>query len=109
MMKQVLLLLTTEYNKKRAKKIAKLLLKKKFAACVSLKNINSIYEWKGKIEEVNEVEIIIKTKPELKNALVAFLQKQISYDVPQIIYKKFNSEKKYFNWVNISCSNQVFL
>ena len=108
MMKQVLLLLTTEYNKKRAKKIAKLLLKKKFAACVSLKNINSIYEWKGKIEEVNEVEIIIKTKPELKNALVAFLQKQISYDVPQIIYKKFNSEKKYFNWVNISCSNQVF-
>jgi len=51
------------------------------------------------------VEIIIKSKPELKNALVVFLQKQISYDVPQIIYKKFNSENKYFNWVNKSCSN----
>ena len=58
-----------------------------------MKDINSIYEWKGKIEEVNEVEIIIKSKPKLKNALVVFLQKQISYDVPQIIYKKFNSEK----------------
>ena len=107
-MKQVLLLLATEYDKKAAKKIAKLLLKKKLAACVSLKDINSIYEWKGKIEEVNEVEIIIKSKPELKNNLVVFLKNQISYDVPQIIWKKFNSEKKYINWVNKSCSNQMF-
>ena len=84
-----------------------MLLKKKLAACVSLKDINSIYEWKGKIEEVNEVEIIIKSKSELKNALVVFLQKKISYNVPQIIYKKFNSEKKYSNWVNKSCSNHV--
>ena len=106
-MNQVLLLITTEYCKKKAKKIAKLLLKRKLAACVSLKDICSIYEWKGKIEEVNEVEIIIKSKPELNHALVVFLQKQISYDVPQIIYKKFNSEKKYSNWVNKSCSNQV--
>ena len=107
-MKQVLLLLATEYDKKAAKKIAKLLLKKKLAACVSLKDINSIYEWKGKIEEVNEVEIIIKSKPELKNNLVVFLKNQISYDIPQIIWKKFNSEKKYIDWVNKSCSNQMF-
>ena len=107
-MKQILLLLATEYDKKAAKKIAKLLLKKKLAACVSLKDINSIYRWKGKIEDVYEVEIIIKSKPELKNALVVFLQKHISYEIPQIIYKKFNSEKKYINWINKSCSNQVF-
>ncbi|MDC3171013.1 divalent cation tolerance protein CutA [Prochlorococcus sp. AH-716-E13] len=106
-MKQVLLLIATEANKKAAKKISKLLLKKKLAACVSLKDINSIYVWEGKIEEVNEVEIIIKSKPKLKNALIVFLQKTISYDVPQIICKKFNSEKKYINWVNKSCSNQV--
>ena len=106
-MNKVLILVATEYNKKEAKKIAKLLLKKKLAACVSLKEINSIYKWKGKIEVVNEVEIIIKSKPKLKNNLVIFLQKQLSNDVPQIIYKKFNSEKKYFNWVNKSCLNKV--
>ena len=99
-MNQILLLITTDHNKKSAKEIAKLLLKKKLAACVSLKDIHSIYEWEGKIEEVNEVEIIIKSKPELKNALIVFLQKMTSYTVPQIIYKKFNSEKKYINWVN---------
>ena len=104
-MNQVLLVKTTEYKKKVAKKIAKLILKKKLAVCVSLKDIYSIYEWKGKIEEVNEVEITIKSKPELKNDLIVFLQKVTSYDIPQIIYKKFYSEKKYKKWVDESFSN----
>ena len=104
-MNQVLLLITTETNKKVAKKIAKSLIKKKLAACVSLKDIHSIYEWEGEIEEVNEVEITIKSKPELKNALMVFLQKTNSHDIPQIIYKKFNSEKKYINWLYDSISN----
>ena len=104
-MKQVLLLITTENNKKRAKKIAKLLLKKKLASCVSLKKIHSIYKWEGNIEKVNEVEITIKSTPALKNALIVFLKKITSYDLPQIIYKKFNSEKKYLNWVYKSISN----
>ena len=103
-MKEVLLLITTENNKKEAKKIAKLLLKKKLAACVSLKDIYSIYEWEGQIEEVNEVEITIKSKPELKKTLIAFLKQITSYDLPQIIYKKFNSEKKYSNWLYKSIS-----
>ena len=104
-MNQVLLMMTTEYDKKAAKNIAKLLLEKKLAACVSLKKIYSIYEWEGKIEEINEVEITIKSKPKFKNSLILFLKKKSSYDIPQIIYKKFNSEKKYINWVNKSCSN----
>ena len=58
-MQQVLILLATECNKKAAKKLAKLLLKKKLAACVSLKNIYSIYEWEGKVEKVNEVDFSI--------------------------------------------------
>tara|TARA_B100001029_G_scaffold160351_1_gene148311 strand:+ start:362 stop:670 length:309 start_codon:yes stop_codon:yes gene_type:complete len=99
-MDQILLLITTESNKKVAKEIAKLLLKKKLAACVSLKDIYSIYEWEGKIEEVMEVEITIKSKPEFKNDLIVFLQEITSYKVPQILYKKFRSEKKYINWVN---------
>ena len=104
-MKQVLLLITTEQNKKVAKEIAKLLVKKKLAACVSLKEINSIYEWEGKIEETNEMEIIIKSKPKLKNVLIVFLKKMISYEVHQIVYKSFSSEKKYINWVYKSSSN----
>ena len=104
-MNQILLLITTESNKKAAKKIAKLLLKKKLAACVSQKEIYSIYKWEGEIVEVKEIEITIKSKPELQNALISFLRKNTSYDIPQIIYKKFNSEKKYIEWVYNSFSN----
>ena len=103
-MNQVLLLITTESNEKIAKKIAKLLLKKKLAACVSLRDIFSIYEWEGKIEEVKEIELIIKSKPELENDLISFLQRMTSYDIPQILCKKFNSDKNYINWVERSLS-----
>ena len=107
-MNKVLLLKTTEYNKKSAKKIAKLLINKNLAACVSLKDIYSVYKWQGKIEKVNEVEITIKSKPKLKNDLIVFLKKMTTYDVTQIILKKFNSEKKYINWVRKSVLKQVF-
>ena len=99
-MSEILLLITTESDNKKAKIIAKLLLKKKLAACVSIKEIYSIYEWGDDIEETKEVEITIKSKPELKDDLIVFLQKMISYDVPQILYKEFHSETKYGNWIN---------
>ena len=104
-MDKVLLLITTESNQKIARNMAKLLIEKKLAACVSLKDIYSIYKWNGKIEESKEVEIIIKSKPELIDHLKVFLEEMSSYDVPQIIYKKFNSEKKYINWIRNSVSS----
>ena len=99
-MKEVLLLITTESNEKIAKNIAKLLIKNRLAACVSIKDIYSIYKWEDDIEEAKEVEIIIKSKPELKDDLIMFLQKNTSYDVPQILYKKFHTESKYYDWLN---------
>jgi len=99
-MKKVLLLITTESNKKLAKKNAKLLIKNKLAACVSIKNSQSFYKWENKIKETKELEITIKSKPKLKNDLIAFLQKNSSYNVPQILCKTFDSELLYFKWFN---------
>ena len=98
-MSEVLLLITTESDEKLAKNIARLLIKKKLAACVSIKRIDSIYKWEDDIEENIEFEITIKSKPELKDDLIAFLQNMTSYDVPQIIYEKFQSESKYHDWL----------
>ena len=99
-MSKLLILITTESSKKLAKNLAKLLVKKKLAACVSIKPIYSIYEWEGNIEESKEFEITIKSKSKLKDDLINFLQKKTSYDVPQIILKKFNTEAKYNYWLN---------
>ena len=98
-MKEVLLLLTTESNEEIAKNIARLLIKNKLAACVSIKDIYSIYKWEDNIEEIKEVEISIKSKPELKNDLILFLREKTTYDIPQILYKTFNTESEYHDWV----------
>tara|TARA_B100000945_G_scaffold254505_1_gene211621 strand:- start:363 stop:668 length:306 start_codon:yes stop_codon:yes gene_type:complete len=97
---EVLVMITTESNKKNALRVAKLLIQNKLAACVSIKQIFSIYQWDDDIEETKEFEITIKSKPEFKDSLVDFLHEISTYDVPQIIYKKFNSDIKYYVWLN---------
>jgi len=92
-------MITTESSNANALRIAKLLIENKLAACVSIKQIFSLYEWDGDIEETKEFEITIKSKPELKDHLVDFLNKISTYDVPQIIYKKYFSELKYYDWI----------
>ena len=99
-MEEILVMITTESSKKNALRVAKLLIKNKLAACVSIKQIYSIYEWDNDIEETKEFEITIKSKPEFKDNLIDFLHKISSYDVPQIIYKKIDSEMKYYAWLN---------
>ena len=97
---EVLVLITTESSKANALRMAKLLVQNKLAACVSIKQIFSIYEWDDNIEENKEFELTIKSKLEFKDNLIDFLNKNSTYDVPQIIYKKFNSEMKYYDWIN---------
>ena len=97
---EVLVLITTESNKKNALRVAKLLIQKKLAACVSLKQIFSIYEWDDYIEETKEFEITIKSKLGFKDYLIEFLNKNSTYDVPQIIYKKYHAEMQYYDWLN---------
>ena len=97
---ELLIVSTTESNKTNALRLSKLLIQKKLAACVSMKQIFSIYDWDDGIEETKEFEITIKSKLEFKDYLIEFLNKNSTYDVPQIIYKKYHAEMKYYDWLN---------
>ena len=97
---EVLVIITTESSRANALRMAKLLIQDKIAACVSIKKIFSIYKWDDDIKETEEFEITIKSKPEFKDNLIDFINKISKYDVPQIIYKNFHSEMKYYDWIN---------
>ena len=97
---EIFIIVTTESSKKNALRLARLLVKNKLAACVSIKEILSIYEWDNDIEETKEFEITIKSKPEFKENLVDFLHINSTYKVPQIIYKKYNTEINFYDWLN---------
>ena len=95
-------MITTESSKTNALRLARLLIQNKLAACVSIKQIFSIYEWNDDIEETKEFEITIKSKPEFKDDLIDYLNKISTYDLPQIIYKKYNAEMNYYEWLHKS-------
>ena len=101
-MNKVLLLITTVPNQLLANKIAKELIESELAACISIKQIQSIYKWQGDIEENKEFEITIKSLPKNLNKLTLILKSRITYEVPQLIYKIFDSENSYFQWMKKS-------
>ena len=101
-MNKVLFLITTVPNQLLAEQIAKELIEVKLAACVSIKEIKSIYKWQGNIEENKEFEITIKSLPKNLNELTLILKSRITYEVPQLIYKIFDSENSYFQWIKES-------
>ena len=101
-MNKILLIITTAPNLLLAEQIAKLLIKRDLAACVSIKEIKSIYKWQGTIEENKEFELTIKTLPENLNEIILIVKEKTTYKLPELIYKIFDSENSYFQWIKES-------
>lgn len=76
---------TTTSNEEEAKKIAKILIQDKLAACVQLKDIESLYIWDGKLCCERETLLSIKTKKELFSKVKSKILELHSYDTPEII------------------------
>ena len=104
MMNPILIIITTEPQKGKAKEISKLLIENKLAACISFKDISSIYFWDNEIHSSNEIELSIKSTIENRDLIIKILKDESSYELPQIIFKEFNSDKDYFNWIKSNVS-----
>ena len=69
-----------------AKKISRILLQKKLAACTNiLGSMLSMYEWEGKLEEGEECVLIAKTRPEIFDSLKEEVLALHSYTCPCIL------------------------
>ncbi|MBI4697727.1 MAG: divalent-cation tolerance protein CutA [Nitrospirae bacterium] len=91
----------TASNEDEAAQIAKALVEAKLAACVNIiKNIRSIYRWQGKIEDENEVLMIVKTRKELFSVLSLKVKELHSYSVPEIIALPIiEGSEDYLKWI----------
>ena len=92
----------TAANKEEAVKIAKSLVKKKLIACCNIiPEVISVYKWKNKMHEDNEVLMIMKTETELFGHIETEIKKLHSYDVPEIICIPIvNGSQDYLDWVD---------
>ncbi|MFH1545712.1 MAG: divalent-cation tolerance protein CutA [archaeon] len=85
---------------KEAKKIARDLLKRSLIACANFFPIDSMYWWKGKIEEDREVVMIAKTIEKNHKRVVERIRKLHSYTKPCIIaFKVDKLNKEYSNYL----------
>ena len=84
-----------------AEKIATLLIEKRLAACVNIMpKVQSIYQWQGNVENVQEVMLLIKTKAEHFDALSALINKHHPYDVPEVIALNIQQgNNEYLDWI----------
>lgn len=72
-------------NQEEAMTIGRTVVEERLAACVNLGGtVQSIYHWKGEIEEATEVAASFKTTASLADTLIARIAELHSYDVPCI-------------------------
>jgi periplasmic divalent cation tolerance protein len=97
-----IVVLSTCGSAKEAAKIARALVEKKLAACVSvMPEVRSVYRWKDAIEEEQESLLVIKSSRGLFNQLRAEIEKLHSYEVPEIIAVPIvDGSEGYLEWLN---------
>ena len=83
---EIYLVITTEFDKENASRLANLLLKEKLIPCVSFKNIESHFWWKGNINHSKEVQLLIKCNKQNVNKVCNKIADCHSYEIPEIIY-----------------------
>ena len=101
-MEDFIIILVTTSSEEEGRKIAQALIEKRFAACVNLiKDIESIYRWKGKISDEKEILMMIKTRKKLYRSVEEEVKKLHSYEVPEIIALPISSgSKDYLYWMD---------
>jgi periplasmic divalent cation tolerance protein len=97
----VSIIYSTTGSIEEARKIERMLVEEKLVACVNIiPKIESIYRWKGKIEEDNECVLLAKTTDKNIDKTIQRIKELHSYDVPDIVAIPItHGFKEYLDWV----------
>ena len=102
----VLMVYITAANDAEAQTLASLLVQHKLAACVNILGpIQSVYEWKGKLESATEVAMVAKTTGERFPELEKTVREHHSYENPCIVaWPLTHGHGPFFDWVKTQTS-----
>jgi len=98
---RILLILTNFPDETSARKLAKILVEQRLAACVNiLQGCTSIYRWQGQIETTGEIPVLIKTTREQYKAVEQIIKSQHPYELPEVIAVPLdNGLPAYLQWI----------
>jgi periplasmic divalent cation tolerance protein len=90
----------TTGDMEEARRIGRTLIEERFAACVNIFPITSIFRWKDRIEESDEFGMIVKTRSEKVKDIENRVKEIHSYEVPCIIsFKMDEGSSDYLKWI----------
>ncbi|MEW8028309.1 MAG: divalent-cation tolerance protein CutA [Candidatus Thiodiazotropha sp.] len=82
----LLLILCTAPDRETALKLSRSLLEQGLAACVNITSpVTSVYHWQGRLEQSDEILLLIKTTKQQYQNVEAMLRAQHPYELPEII------------------------
>ncbi len=101
-MKQAIVILVTASSEEEARTLARELVGSKLVACAGLlPGVQSLFHWKGKVEEEKEVLLILKSRAELFDRVEQRVRELHSYEVPEIIALPIlQGSAPYLAWIN---------
>lgn len=100
MVTDIVLVLTTMPDDKRADDLARTLVEAHLAACVNvLGPMISTYRWKGSIEQNAERQLVIKTTRSRLADLEARIRANHPYELPELIVIDATAARAYGEWV----------
>jgi periplasmic divalent cation tolerance protein len=99
-----IVVLATCGSAEEARKIARALVESRLAACVNiLAGIESVYRWKGAVEEASECLLIVKSTRGLFDRLQAAIREVHSYELPEIVALPIvDGLEPYLSWIAAS-------
>jgi periplasmic divalent cation tolerance protein len=106
MSEEVLLAISTFPDRETAQRISSQLVSEKYAACANiLPAIESIYSWKGKMEQASETLVFFKLSSAQQSIFQEEMRSLHPYEVPEIIFLPVSSGlPEYLRWVADNCA-----
>ncbi len=98
------LILSTASSRDEAQSIARALVDRKLVACVNIVGpIESIYRWKGEVENTQEFMLLMKTESDRFDRIREAVKSLHSYEVPEVIQIPIeNGWPAYLEWISES-------
>src|SRR5262245_15254371 len=91
---------TTGGNAEDARRIASALVERRLAACVQISEIDSVYRWKGAVQNEKEWRLLIKSTEAQYAAVEAAIRELHSYELPAIYAVAFEQVyAPYADWI----------
>ncbi len=104
-----LIVITNTPDRDVALKIARALIERKLAACVTiLAECTSIYRWQGKLETATEVPLMIKTRAAIYDDVEAAIKSLHPYELPEIVAVPIERGlPDFLEWINAETVTEI--